>query len=258
MCANSVLDASAAREVTQTLRRRRKPFHINSGERREGEYKGIRPALGGMIGGLLATHVAHIGAAIVGRVGVHDFAVETGLRNAKAIALSDHRCGVDNSDYEVFGIFAAADKGQDAVVGVVGVNPFETVPIKLDLMEGGFGGVKTIEIADQVLDAAMGIVLEEMPVKTAGFAPFITLGEFLAHEEKFLARVGALIGVQQTEIGELLPRVAGHFVEKRVFSVDDFVVRERKQEIFREGVKQREREFVVLVFAMDGVVRKVF
>ena len=33
-----------------------------------------------------------------------------------------------------------------------------------------------------------------------------------------------MIGEEQTEIGELLPQVAGHFVEQRVFAVDDFVV----------------------------------
>ena len=113
------------------------------------------------------------------------------------------------------------------------------------------------EIADEPLDAAMGIVLEQMPVKTAGFAPFATLGEFLAHKEKFLARVGALIGVQQTEIGELLPHVAGHFVEKRVLAVDDFVVGKGKQEIFGEGVKKGKSKFVVLVLAMNGVMGKI-
>src|SRR5438876_2454111 len=241
----------------KTLRRRRKPFHINCGERWKSEYKGIRPALGGMIGGLLATHVADVGPAVMGGVRVHDFAIETGLRNAETVAFADDRRGVDDGNDEVFSVFAAADEGKNTVVGVVGVDPFETVPIKLDLMEGGFGGVKAVEIADKALDAAMGLVLEEMPVKTAGFAPFATLGEFLAHEEKFLARVGALIGVEQSEIGELLPHVAGHFVEKRVFAVDDFVVGEGEKEVLGEGIKQRKSEFVVFVLAMNGIVRNI-
>src|SRR5437764_295286 len=241
----------------KTLRWRRKPLHINCGERWKSEYKGIRPALGGMIGGLLPTHVAHIGAAVVSGVRVHDFAIETGLRNAQTVAFADDRRGVDDGDDEVFSVFAAADEGKNTVVGVVGVDPFETVPIKLDLMEGGFGGVKAVEIADEPLDAAMGIVLEEMPVDAADFAPFITLGEFLPHEEKFFAWMSALIGVEQSEIGELLPHVAGHFVEKGVFAVDDFVVGEGEKEIFGEGVKKGKGEFVVLVLAMDRVVRKI-
>ena len=207
---------------------------------------------------MLATHVADVGAAVVGGVGVHDFAIEAGLRNAETVTFADDRRGVDDGNDEVFSVFAAADEGKNTVVGVVGVNPFETVPVKLDLMEGGFGGIEMIEIADEALDAAMGIVLEEMPVDAAGFGPLATLGEFLPHEEKFFARMSALIGVEQSEIGELLPHVAGHLVKKRIFAVDDFVVGEGKQEIFRESIKERESEFVVFVLAMNRVVGKVF
>ena len=194
----------------------------------------------------------------MGHVSVEDFAIKARVGDTQTIAFADYRSGVDDGDDEVSSVFAAADEGKNTVVGVVGVNPFETVPVKLDLMEGGFGGIEMIEIADEPLDAAMGIVLEQMPVKTAGFAPFATLGEFLAHKEKFLARVGALIGVEQSEIGELLPHIAGHFVEKGIFAVDDFVVGEGEKEIFGEGIKKGKGEFVVLVLAMNRVVGKVF
>src|SRR6266496_767470 len=189
-------------------------------------------------------------------VSVQDFAIEAGVRNAKTITFTDDGRGVDDGDNEVFRILATTDESKNAVVGVVGVNPFETVPVKIDLMKSGFGGVEMIEVGDEMLDAAMGIPLEQMPFEAAGFAPFVALGEFLAHKEEFLARVGVLIGVKETEIGELLPEVAGHFVKERVFAVDDFVVREGKQEIFCEGVEKRKSELVVLVFAMDRVVRK--
>src|SRR5216683_2534448 len=162
------------------------------------------------------------------------------MGNAETIAAADHGCSVDDGDDEVFGIFATAEEGKNTVVSVVGVNPFETVPVKLDLMEGGFGGIKMVEIGDEALDAAVGIVLQQVPIDAAGFAPFVALGELLAHEEKFLAWMRALIGEEQTEIGELLPYVAGHFVEKRVFSVHDLVVGEGEKEIFCEGVEERE------------------
>ncbi len=189
-------------------------------------------------------------------VGVQDFAVEARVRNAKTITFADDGRGVNDGDDEVFQVFATTDERENAVVGVVGVNPFETVPVKIDLMKSGFGGVEFVEIGDKALDAAMGIPLEQMPVETAGFAPFVALGDFLAHKEEFLARVSVLIGVKETKIGELLPEVAGHFVKERVFAVDDFVVREGKQEIFCEGIEKRKSELVVLVFAMDRVARK--
>ncbi len=125
-------------------------------------------------------------------------------------------------------------------------------------MEGGLGGIEMIEVGDQLLDAAMGIVLEQVPVQAVSFGPFVALGELLAHEEEFLAWMGVLIGVEKTEIGELLPHVSGHFVEQRIFSVDDFIVGEGKLEILGEGVEERKRELIVLVLAMNGVVRKIF
>src|SRR6266496_2412736 len=172
-------------------------------------------------------------------VSVQDFAIEAGVRNAKTITFADDGRGVDDGDNEVFRVFATTDERENAVVGVVGVNPFKTVPVKIDLMKSGFGGVEMIEVGDEMLDAAMGIPLEQVPVETAGFAPFVALGDFLAHKEEFLAGVSVLIGVKE-----------------RVFAVDDFVVREGKQEIFCEGIEKRKSELVVLVFAMDGVVRK--
>ncbi len=63
-----------------------------------------------------------------------------------------------------------------------------------------------------------------MPIQAAGFAPFFALGEFLAHEEEFFAGVRVLIGVEETQISELLPKIAGHFVEQGIFAVYDFVV----------------------------------
>src|SRR5713226_2097736 len=101
----------------------------------------MRASLGGVIGGLLAALVANVCAAVVGGVGVHDFAVEARIGDTQAIAFADHGSGVDDGNNEVFGIFAAADERENAVVGV---DPFETVPVMLDLMQGGFGGVKMI------------------------------------------------------------------------------------------------------------------
>ena len=214
----------------------------------------MRTALGGDIDGLLAAHVADVRTAVVDGVGVQNFLVEAGIGDTEAVAAADDGRGVDDGDDHILGIFSAADKGENTVVRVVGVNPFETVPVKLNLMESRFGSVEPVEIADEALDATVGIVLKKMPIEAVSFAPFVALGEFLAHEEELFAGMRVLIGVEQTEVGELLPHVAGHFMKERIFSMDDFVVGEGKKKIFGEGVEEREGEFIVLVFAMDGVV----
>src|SRR3984893_4298322 len=96
-----------------------------------------------------------------------------------------------------------------------------------------------------------------MPFQTASLTKFAALPELLAHEEKLLAGMAILIGVEETQGGEVLPHVAGHLVEERVFAVDDFVVRERQDEVFRKRVEQREGELVLVVFAVDGVVGEI-
>ena len=92
-----------------------------------------------------------------------------------------------------------------------------------------------------------------MPFEARSFAKFTALRELLAHEEKLFARVAVLVSVEEAQIGELLPHVAGHFVEERVFAVDDFVVGEGQDEIFGECVEQGKGELVLLVFAVDRV-----
>ena len=97
-----------------------------------------------------------------------------------------------------------------------------------------------------------------MPIEAAGFAPFLTLTELLAHEEEFFAGVRVLIGIKQTEVGELLPEIARHFVQQRVFAMDDFIVGKRQNEIFAEGIDEGKRDFVVFVLAVDGISGKIF
>ena len=97
-----------------------------------------------------------------------------------------------------------------------------------------------------------------MPIEAAGFAPFVALAKFLAHEEEFFAGVRVLISIQQTKIGELLPHIAGHFVEQRIFSVNNFIVREGKNEIFAESVHEGKSDLVVFVFAINGIGGKIF
>src|SRR6266849_15670 len=109
----------------------------------------MRTALGGEIDGLLAAHVADVRTAVVDGVGVHDFTVQAGVRDTKTITAANDGRGVNDCDDEVFGIFSAADEGENTVVRVVGINPFEAVPVKFDLMEGGLSGIEMIEVGDE-------------------------------------------------------------------------------------------------------------
>ena len=103
----------------------------------------------------------------------------------------------------------------------------------------------------------MRIVLEQMPVEAVSFAEFAALGEFLAHEKEFLTGMAVLISVEEPQIGELLPHVAGHFVEKRIFTVDDLVVRKRQHKIFGESIQQGKGELVLVKLAVNGILGEI-
>ncbi len=95
--------------------------------------------------------------------------------------------------------------------------------------------------------------LEEVPVDALVVVPLAPLGDLVAHEQEFFAGVAAHVAVQQPEVGELLPEVAGHLVEQRALAVHDLVVRQRQDEVLGEGVDQAEGEPAVVVLAIDGV-----
>ena len=87
----------------------------------------------------------------------------------------------------------------------------------------------------------MGCVLEQVPVEAAVVVPLAPLAELVAHEEQLLARLGVLVAVEQPQVGELLPVVAGHLAEQRALAVDHLVVGERQHEVLGEGVDGRGR-----------------
>ena len=64
----------------------------------------------------------------------------------------------------------------------------------------------------------------------------MSLAYFVAHEIELFAGAGHLVGQQQTQIGEFLPRITGHFTEQRTFAVHDFIMRKRQHEIFSVSI----------------------
>ena len=103
----------------------------------------------------------------------------------------------------------------------------------------------------------MARLLEEVPVEAAVEVPLPPLPELVSHEDELLAGVAPHVAVEEAEVREPLPRVPRHLIGQRPLAVDDLVVGEGEDEVLVEGVDQAEGEFVVVVFAVDGVVPHV-
>jgi len=164
--------------------------------------------------GCETSEIADVGATVDGSVGVENFGIKAGLWDADEVTFANDRSGVHDDGEKIGGIFSAPKERENAVVGVVGVQPFEPAPVEIHFMQRRLSGVEPVKVRDKTKDAPVGVMLQEMPIHAASFTPFLTLRKFLTHEKKFLARMSVLIGEQEAEIGKLLPEVAGHFVEE--------------------------------------------
>ena len=83
--------------------------------------------------------------------------------------------------------------------------------------------------------------------------PLRPLAELASHEEKLLARGGALVREEEAQVGELSPIVSRHPGKERPLHVNDLVVRQREQEVLRVGVHRPEGQLRVVILAVDRV-----
>ena len=130
----------------------REPLEERGGERRQGHRQTMRPSHVRSGRRLEAAHISDIRATVGCRIGVQGLLVEAGLRHSNAVTFANHRSCVQNDYEHIFGPLATADKGKDAVVGVVAVEPFKSAPVKIDFMQSRFRSEEFVEIGDEPLN----------------------------------------------------------------------------------------------------------
>src|ERR1035441_11128758 len=96
-----------------------------------------------------------------------------------------------------------------------------------------------------------------MPVERAIVIPFALLAEFAAHEHQFLAGMSEHEGVIGAQIGKALPIVTGYPPQDRALAVDNFIMRQRQDEILRKRVMQAEQDVTVIKSAVDRILADV-
>src|SRR5512143_170171 len=130
---------------------------------RQDQAQGSTVAVERLRAGLGGAGVAETRPPVFRSVAVQELAPEPALRHADAIALvRDGRKVADDQD-EVPRRAAAADIADDAVVGVVEVDPLEPGLVEVELVEGRLARVKAVEVPDPALDAAVPLVREDVP-----------------------------------------------------------------------------------------------
>src|SRR5262245_45107248 len=185
--------------------------------------------------------VPDIAPAVDRGIGIEDLPPFARERHAHAVVAQHLRGEIHHHEAALARVIALSEPRKDAVVRIVGNQPFEAGGIAVELVQRGQTAVEAVEIAHEPLDPGVRRLVEQMPWQADVVIPFAVLSEFRAHEHQLLARVAVHEGVVGTQVGEALPLIARHAAQDRALAVYDLVVRERQDEIFRERVMQSEQ-----------------
>ena len=203
-------------------------------------------------------HVALTRAAIQRCIAVEDLVPAAATRHADLIVVTRHRSEVQDDDDDIIrSRLRFPHDADDAVFRVAAIDPVEAFRRHVQLVQRWRVAIRAIQILDPALQRRMRGEVEQVPVQTGLVAPLTVLPELAAHEQQFLARLRVHVREQQPQVRELLPFVARHLADERALAVHDFIVRQRKHEVLGERVHHAERQIVVVILAMDGIVREV-
>src|ERR1700688_549247 len=161
--------------------------------------------------GVCASPITKIAASVNSSVGVQDLFVPTVSRRSDTVSMSGNRGRVDGEQQGGTGS-PLADECENAVVGVVQIDPLKSSITIIILGKRRFALVKEIKMLDQLSNTSVQGILKQMPIDTLIVIPFFPLADFAPHEQQFFAGVRVHPGIKHSDIGKLLPWIARHFV----------------------------------------------
>ena len=98
--------------------------------------------------GVHTSQIADVATTVNFRVSVEDLSVETRLRDTDAVASSHYRGGV-HGENNILAVGGFAEEGDHAVVGVVEIDPLETLVAVIKFVEGWVFFVDVVEVLDE-------------------------------------------------------------------------------------------------------------
>src|SRR6266404_5598642 len=130
---------------------------------------------------LHAAEISHVAAAVGLRVGVDDLAIKSRTRNAEPIIVThDWRRVHDKYNQLAFARFSR--ERDDAVVGVMEIDPLEAVIRVVLLPQRGLALVNLIQMLHQAAQPVVLREIEKAPIESGVVVPLVPLTELAAHE----------------------------------------------------------------------------
>ena len=178
-------------------------------------------------------------------------------RHAESVVVPRCRRGVEHGEHRSRRTRRVlAQPGVHALVGVGALDPLQTGRVAVTTVHAGLVGVETVDVGEPPADADVTVGVVERPVERRLVVPLLPRRQLAAHEQQLLARLRPLHRVQQPQVRELLPVVAGHLAQQRSLAVDDLVVAERQHEVLAGRVDRAERDLAVVPAAVDRVASR--
>src|SRR5262245_39716589 len=109
--------------------------------------------------------------------------------------MSRNRSEVADADDRIILVSGFPQKGDYRTLGVAEVDPLETRPIVIHLVQRGLVSIEPVKVMDVSLQAEVRLMLAEMPLQTLVMIPFPPLAELSSHEEHFLAGMAVHITI---------------------------------------------------------------
>ena len=232
---------------------RRLELQVYRRQRRQRQLQRLIHAVHGNILRFKFAFVEDVGAAEGFGIAVEYFDIRSLTGHAEAVRMADDGRKVAHDDGHIVRFLAAAEESDDAVVAVVAADPRKSRPVAVFFPEFGMLYVIRIQLLDVVVHGLVHRIFEQMPVEAVVVFPFDELAKVAAHEQELLAGMRHPVAVESPQAGKFLPVVAGHLVQERVLAVDDFVVRQGQDEVFRKGVAQGKRNEIMIILAEQRV-----
>src|ERR1700722_14881553 len=131
--------------------------------------------------GMQAPPVADVAASVDTGIGIQNFFVPTLTGRSNSIGVSGNRCGIAREENCRTGI-PLGDEGENAVIGIVQVDPFESGITIIVLRKSGLALVNIIEMLDQTSKAIVQGIMEEVPIDALVVIPLQPLADLASHE----------------------------------------------------------------------------
>src|SRR5262249_23980174 len=99
--------------------------------------------------------------------------------------------------------------------------------------------------------------IKQMPFEAYIVVPLRPVAEFTPHEQQLLTGMPEHVPVEQPQVCEFPPVVAGHPAQHGTLAVDNLVMRKQQNKVLAERIQQAKSNLIVVVASINGILGHV-